>query len=68
MLVDYKAKVDDRIQEELPALAAKTTYLYFGYYPSNLSVFPFLKPSKLVSMFPNVVFWFPFQSYQFEDL
>jgi hypothetical protein len=41
--MDYKAKVDIRIREELPELAAKTTYLYFGYYPQNINVFPFLK-------------------------
>lgn len=46
--VDYKAKIDDRIKAELPELAAKTTYLYFGYYPSNLVVFPFLIPCQLV--------------------
>ena len=42
--MDYKAKVDERIRAELPDLAAKTTYLYFGYYPQNMAYFPLLKP------------------------
>ncbi|KAK5655490.1 hypothetical protein OQA88_5761 [Cercophora sp. LCS_1] len=42
--MDYKAKVDERIRAELPELAAKTTYLYFGYYPQNMAYFPLLKP------------------------
>lgn len=46
--VDYKAQVDDRIKSELPSLAAKTTYLCFGYYPSNMFAIPFIKPTELV--------------------
>ncbi|KAK1834591.1 NAD(P)-binding protein [Podospora conica] len=42
--MDYKANVDARIKAELPALAARTTYLYFGYYPQNMAFFPLLKP------------------------
>ncbi|KAK4035439.1 hypothetical protein C8A01DRAFT_48334 [Parachaetomium inaequale] len=42
--MDYKAIVDARIREELPALAAKTTYLYFGYYPQNIAYVPMMKP------------------------
>ncbi|KAB5513520.1 hypothetical protein GE09DRAFT_1208974 [Coniochaeta sp. 2T2.1] len=42
--MDYKAKVDARIKAELPELAKKTTYLYFGYYPQNMAYFPLLKP------------------------
>ncbi|KAH7131011.1 hypothetical protein EDB81DRAFT_871429 [Dactylonectria macrodidyma] len=42
--MDYKANVDARIKSELPELAAKTTYLYFGYYPQNMFTFPFIKP------------------------
>ncbi|KAL1390210.1 hypothetical protein HDK64DRAFT_327220 [Phyllosticta capitalensis] len=41
---DYKAVVDRRIREELPALAAKTTSLFFGFYPSNFAYFHMLKP------------------------
>lgn len=47
---DYKARVDERIKEELPELAAKTTYLYVGYYPSNLFMYSFLKPYQLVGL------------------
>lgn len=47
--MDYKAKVDARIQSELPELAAITTYLYFGYYPQNLAFIPICKPVELVS-------------------
>ncbi|KAH8655221.1 hypothetical protein BX600DRAFT_482825 [Xylariales sp. PMI_506] len=42
--MDYKANVDERIKNELPELAAKTTYLYLGYYPQKLAFFPFLRP------------------------
>ncbi|CAN8098012.1 unnamed protein product [Discula destructiva] len=52
--MDYKAIVDDRIKAELPGLAAKTTYLYIGYYPSNVFVFPFLKPSRLGEDGPHI--------------
>ncbi|AEO60047.1 hypothetical protein MYCTH_2308852 [Thermothelomyces thermophilus ATCC 42464] len=45
--MDYKANVDDRIKAELPDLARKTTYLYFGYYPQNMAYFPLLKPFQL---------------------
>ncbi|KAH8799699.1 hypothetical protein F5884DRAFT_868671 [Xylogone sp. PMI_703] len=44
---DYKAKVDQRIRELFPALAAKTTYLYFGFYPQNMAYFPLLKPFQI---------------------
>lgn len=46
--MDYKANVDARIKSELPELAAKTTYLYFGYYPQNMAFFPLLKPFQMV--------------------
>ncbi|GME52724.1 hypothetical protein VE03_03405 [Neofusicoccum parvum] len=41
--LDYKARVDQRIRDELPELAAKTTFLFVGLYPSNLAYFPMLK-------------------------
>ena len=47
--MDYKANVDARIKAELPELAAKTTYLYFGYYPQNMAYFPLIKPVEYVS-------------------
>lgn len=46
---DYKARVDDYIKETLPELAAKTTFLMFGFYPSNLAFFSMLKPVPVVS-------------------
>jgi NmrA-like family len=46
--LDYKAKADDRIRAELPDLAKKTTYLFVGYYPSNMAFFPSIKPLELV--------------------
>ncbi|KAI0010815.1 NAD(P)-binding protein [Xylariaceae sp. FL0662B] len=57
--MDYKANVDARIKSELPALAAKTTYLYFGYYPQNMAFFPCMKPieypgsGKYVQVMPS---------------
>ena len=47
--MDYKANIDERIKTELPELAAKTTYLYLGYYPQNMAFFPFLRPCEVVS-------------------
>jgi hypothetical protein len=47
--MDYKANVDARIKAELPELAAKTTYMYIGYYPQNFFFFPFIKPVEYVS-------------------
>jgi hypothetical protein len=47
--MDYKANVDARIKAELPELAKKTTYLYFGYYPQNMAFFPLIKPFEYVS-------------------
>lgn len=46
--MDYKANVDVRIKAELPELAKKTTYLLFGYYPSNMAFLPMMKPVELV--------------------
>lgn len=51
--MDYKANVDARIKAELPELASKTTYLYFGYYPQNMAYFPLLKPFEYVSFSPT---------------
>ncbi|TLD24081.1 hypothetical protein PspLS_06547 [Pyricularia sp. CBS 133598] len=42
--MDYKANVDARIKKDLPDLAARTTYLLFGYYPQNLATFPPIRP------------------------
>ncbi|KAH8810803.1 NMRAL1 protein [Xylogone sp. PMI_703] len=37
---DFKAKVDLKIKKEYPNLAAKTTFLYIGWYANNLAKFP----------------------------
>ena len=41
---DFKAQVDVKIKKEYPNLAAKTTFLYVGYYANNLANFPSAKP------------------------
>lgn len=51
---DHKAKVDDHIRKNMPDLAAKTTFLMFGFYPSNLAFFPMLKPMPLVGQCPTL--------------
>lgn len=53
--MDYKANVDARIKSELPDLAEKTTYLYFGFYPQNIAFIPLLKPMEHVSPVSNSV-------------
>jgi hypothetical protein len=47
--LDYKEEIDGRIIAELPALAKKTTFLWLGWYPSNLAFYPMLKPMPVVS-------------------
>jgi hypothetical protein len=47
--MDCKARVDARIKNELPDLAHKTTFLYVGYYPSNMVMVPMMRPSEDVS-------------------
>ncbi|KAI0018111.1 hypothetical protein F4780DRAFT_540258 [Xylariomycetidae sp. FL0641] len=42
--MEGKAAVDAYLKAELPALAARTTYLYFGFYPQNLAFLPLLQP------------------------
>ncbi|KAH7033671.1 NMRAL1 protein [Microdochium trichocladiopsis] len=44
--MDSKALVDEKIRKELPALAAKTTYMYMGYYPQNMFTYDCLKPTE----------------------
>ncbi|EUC32458.1 hypothetical protein COCCADRAFT_37630 [Bipolaris zeicola 26-R-13] len=53
---DYKARVDDYIKETLPELAAKTTFLMFGFYPTNFADFPMLKPVP-VKTAPGKYLW-----------
>ena len=52
---DYKAEVDEKIREQYPNLAKKTTYLFVGYYPQNMAFFPFLRPMEWVSRMRCVV-------------
>lgn len=40
---DYKAQLDADIRKSYPNLAAKTTFLYVGYYANNLADFPAAK-------------------------
>jgi hypothetical protein len=54
--MDYKANVDARIKAELPDLARRTTYLYFGYYPQNMAYFPLIKPLEIVSVLSAFMF------------
>lgn len=51
--MDYKANVDVRIKADMPQLAAKTTYLLFGYYPANMAFLPMMKPLELVCVSHN---------------
>ena len=51
---DYKAGVDIRIRNEFPELATKTTFLYVGFYPTNLVYYPQIKPIALVGSYPSL--------------
>lgn len=54
--LDYKANVDERIRNNYPKLAAKTTYLFFGFYPSNMAFLPMMKPVLIVSARADLLF------------
>ncbi|GAB1735817.1 hypothetical protein NU219Hw_g5158t1 [Hortaea werneckii] len=45
--MDHKAGVDDRIRKELPELAAKTTFVWLGWYAANMASFPLVRPFEL---------------------
>ena len=45
---DSKATIDEYIFDKLPELAKKTTFLWVGYYASNLAYFPLCKVEYLV--------------------
>ena len=49
---DSKAAIDDYILDKLPELAKKTTFLWVGYYASNLALLPMAKVEYLVSTIP----------------
>ncbi|EMC93490.1 hypothetical protein BAUCODRAFT_243345 [Baudoinia panamericana UAMH 10762] len=42
--MDHKARVDDRIRNELPELARKTTFVWLGWYAANMAFFPLIRP------------------------
>ena len=44
--MDYKAAVDDRIRVELPELAEKTTFIWLGWYSSNMVSMPLIRPTE----------------------
>lgn len=41
--MEHKASVDTRIQTELPDLAAKTTFVWMGWYSANTAGFPLIR-------------------------
>jgi hypothetical protein len=47
--MDYKEQVDNRIRNDLPELAKKTTFFWLGWYPSNIAFYPMAKAIKVVS-------------------
>lgn len=49
--MDYKVHVGEYIKAQLPGLAAKTTYLSFGYYPQNMAFLALVRPFKIVRVF-----------------
>ena len=52
--LDSKAVVDKHIMDKLPELAKKTTFLWVGFYGSNLAYFPTTKPAMFVSSLPLI--------------
>ncbi|KAH9220803.1 hypothetical protein DL95DRAFT_478045 [Leptodontidium sp. 2 PMI_412] len=57
--LDYKAEVDDYIRQSLPDLAKKTTFIWLGWYPTNLAFFPMLKALELPTSGGKYVFIAP---------
>ena len=45
--MDHKAGVDERIRKELPDLAAKTTYVWMGWYSANMVSMPLIRPFEI---------------------
>lgn len=56
---DFKARVDLKIRKEYPSLAAKTTYLYVGYYANNLANFPAVKLFSTAATFGSYIWMLP---------
>lgn len=46
--IDYKARSNGWIKENLKDLFSKTTFLMVGYYPVNIEYIPMLKPLPTV--------------------
>jgi hypothetical protein len=46
---DYKDKATDEIKRAMPELAAKTTFLWIGWFASNFYTMPLTKPMEIVS-------------------
>lgn len=63
---DSKAIIDEYIEEKLPELAQKTTFLWVGYYASNLVFFPMVKPEYTVRHLPGLLH-FPFPRVRSRD-
>jgi hypothetical protein len=59
---DDKAEVDVIIKKEYPKLAAKTTFLYVGYYINNLANFPSVKLFQTPASFGTYVWLQPVKS------
>ncbi|MCJ1305246.1 hypothetical protein MMC08_008060 [Hypocenomyce scalaris] len=55
--LESKAQADTYLQRELPALAAKTTFLWLGFYGTNVAYFPPLKPTPLATAAGGKSIW-----------
>lgn len=45
--MNHKAAVDERIKKELPQVAAKTTFIWIGWYSANMAYVPFARPMEV---------------------
>lgn len=62
---DKKAEVDVYIREKLPDLAKKTTYLWHGFYATNIFCLPNLQPTILVSR--SQPLWLFLEDYRYDS-
>ena len=44
---DWKDRASDHIKQSTPDLAKKTTFLWVGWFPSNLWIYEGLKPTEI---------------------
>jgi hypothetical protein len=56
---DFKAEVEDYIKQKLPELAEKTTYLWCGWYASNMA--GSMKPLEVVGSYSSSSHFLSFQ-------